>query len=323
MRLTGLAAIATLAALAVTQSALGAAGSWHRLPDMPVGEQNAAVAADGGKLYVIGGYENEKIVRIYDPAAKTWTTAPYALPQGRWGAAATTVAGRVLLFGGGHGDFDFYGTRTTYIVDPAAGTVSRGARAPTPLELAASLRMPGTHSVLVVGGHEQQEVGPQLRHTPVFLYNSDAGSWRRLHPLPVHRSLIGGTLVRSGRHIYYYGGLVDIVFGPVSRAVFLYHAHSDTWTKVARLPGGVWATEQGATGADGRIYMVGSGTGDRLTTVFDPETDTFSKGPAIPGTDGPRSVVALDGTIYALGGSYESQGESFVAGYAWALPTTP
>lgn len=221
-----------------------------------------------------------------------------------------------------HGDFDFYGTRTTYVVDPSAGTVTRGARAPLPLELAAAVRVPRSERVLVVGGHEQQEAGPRLTHTPAFIYNPSTDTWRRVRDLPVHRSLIGGTLVTSRHRIYYYGGLVDIVYGPISRAVFRYHVRTNRWTRVARLPAGTFVDAQGATGADGRIYIVGSGSRAAHTTVFDPDTTTFSSGPTIPTTNGPRSVVALGGVIYALGGGYVSQGDTYVAGYAWALPTT-
>ena len=33
-----------------------AAGTWRRLPDLPVGVNHAAAASDGRRLYVIGGY---------------------------------------------------------------------------------------------------------------------------------------------------------------------------------------------------------------------------------------------------------------------------
>ena len=233
-------------------------GSWVRKADMPVGEQNAAIAKDVGEIYVIGGLEDERIVRVYDPGTNTWTQATYKLPKGRWGAAAATVHGHILLFGGGRGDFDFVGNRNIYDVDPTAGTVASRARAPVRLELASAIHIPNSDRVLVVGGHEQQEGGPRLRHTPVFVYDASQDAWHRRANLPVTRSLIGGTLVASRHHIYYYGGLVDIAFGPISRAVFRYNRRSDRWTRVATLPMGTNVPAPAATGADGRIYIVGS-----------------------------------------------------------------
>jgi N-acetylneuraminic acid mutarotase len=313
---------ALLALCAATATAANAtAGPWVRKADMPVGEQNAAIAKVGHTIYLIGGYENEKIVRIYDPAADTWSTAPYSLPRGRWGAAVTTVHRHILLFGGGHGDFDFLGTRGTYDVDPAEGTVTRRARAPVPLELAAAAHIPRSDRVLVVGGHEQQEVGPRLKHTPVYIYDASDDAWHRRGNLPVKHSLIGGTVVVSHRHIYYYGGVVDIAFGPASRAVFRYHLRTDRWERVSTLPKETDVTAGAATGADGRIYVVGSGPNLRWVQVFNPDTATWSPGRTIPSTLGPRSVIALDGTIYAMGGGLEVQGELFVAGWNWAMPT--
>ena len=317
-----------LAVLAVAASvapdAGATAGSWVRKADMPVGEQNAAIAKDVGEIYVIGGLEDERIVRVYDPGTNTWTQATYKLPKGRWGAAAATVHGHILLLGGGRGDFDFVGNRNIYDVDPTAGTVASRARAPVRLELASAIHIPNSDRVLVVGGHEQQEAGPRLRHTPVFVYDASQDAWHRRANLPVTRSLIGGTLVASRHHIYYYGGLVDIAFGPISRAVFRYNRRSDRWTRVATLPMGTNVTAPAATGADGRIYIVGSDLSNgRSVLVFDPATAAWSAGRTIPSTQGPRSAIALGGTIYAMGGGYNSQGETFIAGWNWALPTTP
>jgi N-acetylneuraminic acid mutarotase len=315
----------TLAMLACTATPSAAAvGTWVREADMPVGEQAAGVAGLGGSIYVIGGFDNERIVRIYDPAANTWSQAPYALPKGRWGGAAVAAGGRILLFGGGHGDFDFLGTRSTYAVDPAAGSVTALARAPIPLEQAAAVRIPRSQKVLVVGGHDQQEAGPVLKTTPVFVYNTASDRWARRSNLPVHGSLIDGTAVSVRGHVYYYGGVVDPLSGPVSRAVFLYRVRSDSWQRVATMPAGIDVTAPGATGADGRVYIVGTDlTNARSVTIFDPATGSWSSGPAIPSTNGPRSVVAMDGTIYAMGGGYVAQGELVIAGWNWALATTP
>jgi N-acetylneuraminic acid mutarotase len=290
---------------------------------MPIGEQDAGVAKLGGKIYLMGGFESFHVIQVYDPGSNSWVQAPYRLPANRWGGAAVTVNRRILLFGGGSGDFDFVGTRTTYSINPATGTVATRHIAPIPLEQAAAVRIPGTSRVLVVGGHNQQEAGPTLTATPVYVYDTVNDTWTRKANLPVTGSLFGGTAVNVQGSIYYYGGLVDLLSGPVSRAVFRYQAGSDSWTKVGSMPRGTDVRAQGAVGLDHRIYIVGADfTSERTVNVFDPGSGTWSIGPAIPSTDGPRTVIGLRGTIYALGGSYLVQGETFVGRWNWALATT-
>jgi N-acetylneuraminic acid mutarotase len=289
---------------------------------MPLGEQEAGVAKLGGKIYLMGGLENFRAIQVYDPVSNSWIRAPYRLPANRWGGAATTVNGRILLFGGGNGDFDFLGTSTTYSIDPSAGTITPRRSAPIPLEQAAAVTIPGTNRVLVVGGHNQQEAGPKLHATPVYIYGAVHNTWTRKANLPVSVSLFGGTAVAVHGTIYYYGGVADLLSGPVSRAVFRYQAQSDSWTKVGSMPLGTDVMAQGAVGLDGKIYIVGTDSTNESVTVFDPTTRTWSTGPAIPSTLGPRTVIALSGKIYALGGAYLVQGETFSGSWNWALATS-
>jgi N-acetylneuraminic acid mutarotase len=315
--------VITVALVAALSTPARAGGSWVRRADMPLGEQEAGVAKLDGKIYLMGGLERFRAIQVYDPVSDSWVHAAFRLPAPRWGAAATTVNGRILLFGGGSGDFDFLGTRTTYSINPAAGTVTPRRIAPIPLEQAAAVTIPGTNRVLVVGGHNQQESGPRLRATPVYVYDAVHNTWTRKANLPVSVSLFGGTAVAVHGTIYYYGGLADLLSGPISRAVFRYQARSDSWTKVGSMPLGTDVRAQGAVGLDGKIYIVGTDfTNERSVTVSDPATRTWSTGPAIPTTLGPRTVIALSGKIYALGGAYLVQGETLSGTWNWALATS-
>jgi N-acetylneuraminic acid mutarotase len=316
--------VITVALVAALTTPARAGGSWVRRADMPLGEQQAGVAKLGGKIYLMGGLEHFRAIQVYDPVSDSWAQAPYRLPAPRWGAAAaTTINGRILLFGGGSGDFDFVGTSSTYSINPAAGTVTPRQISPIPLEQAAAVTIPGTNRVMVVGGHNQQETGPKLHATPVYIYDALHNTWTRKANLPVSVSLFGGTALAVHGTIYYYGGLADLLSGPISRAVFRYQARSDSWAKVASMPLGTDVRAQGAVGLDGKIYIVGTDfTNERSVTVFDPATRTWSTGPAIPSTLGPRTVIALSGRIYALGGAYLVQGETLSGTWNWALATS-
>ena len=58
----------------------GKDSQWEKLPAPPFERRALAVAAIKGKVYVIGGLEEDgqvvKSVAIYDPAKKTWTDGP-------------------------------------------------------------------------------------------------------------------------------------------------------------------------------------------------------------------------------------------------------
>jgi hypothetical protein len=67
-------------------------GTWRTLAPMPTPRSEVAVAAVGGKIYVIGGFEGDgstsDAVEVYDPATDTWTQAP-SLPEPRHHTAAS------------------------------------------------------------------------------------------------------------------------------------------------------------------------------------------------------------------------------------------
>lgn len=86
-------------------------GVWSPAPDMPTARNSHAAAVIDGKMYVVGGrqfteqengeYANVNVasLEVYDPEAESWKTlAP--LPQAAGGIAATSVDGKLYVFGG-------------------------------------------------------------------------------------------------------------------------------------------------------------------------------------------------------------------------------
>jgi len=77
---------------------------WSRRTPMPVPVCAAASAADGHRLFVVGGQMEERftacgILQIYDARADTWSLgAPLPVPT--WGASATVINGRLVVAGG-------------------------------------------------------------------------------------------------------------------------------------------------------------------------------------------------------------------------------
>lgn len=77
---------------------------WSRRAPLPVGVCASAAAADGGRLYVVGGQREDKfqacgVLQIYDAHTDTWDLGA-TLPLATWGASANVVNGRLFVAGG-------------------------------------------------------------------------------------------------------------------------------------------------------------------------------------------------------------------------------
>lgn len=84
---------------------------WAARAPAPTARNSAAFGVIGGKIYVVGGRQafknpdgslrqvNVSTLEVYDPATDRWDTrAP--MPQAQGGLAATTVNGKLYVFGG-------------------------------------------------------------------------------------------------------------------------------------------------------------------------------------------------------------------------------
>ena len=73
-----------------------AGGTANQVATLPAPEDHAAMAALGGKLYLVGG---TRVLRI-DPASGSVSVAA-TLPVALTDPTATTVGGRIVIAGGG------------------------------------------------------------------------------------------------------------------------------------------------------------------------------------------------------------------------------
>jgi N-acetylneuraminic acid mutarotase len=99
-----------------------ATDTWTQASDMPVARYGHSASAVDGKMYIIGGAEEEtmklweegkidtdemeevfSIVYVYDPATAMWTTAADPLPTARNGPTAAVVDGKIYAIGGRQG----------------------------------------------------------------------------------------------------------------------------------------------------------------------------------------------------------------------------
>jgi non-specific serine/threonine protein kinase len=171
---------------------------WREIAPMPAPRSQGAAVAIGGRIYIVGGAEGNRLVSptyVYDSAADRWTTgAPLPTPRDHLAAAA--LDGRVCAIGGRKlsllqnvAAFECYDPRgDTWQTMPDAPTARGGLGAAT------------IGSRMFVAGGEQ----PLGTFKEVDIFDTATNKWSRGPDLPTSRHglavvAVGGTLhVMSG-----------------------------------------------------------------------------------------------------------------------------
>ena len=158
---------------------------WARVRGLPFGLNHAAVAAYGGRLYVVGGYrartavaqESAALLR-YDPRTDRWTRLR-DMPTARGALAVGVVGGRLYAAGGAAGG---QALTTLEIYDFATGRWHRGRDMAVAREHLAGVALSGRFYALA----GRTGAG---NLTVVERYDPASGRWRRL---PDMRKARGG-----------------------------------------------------------------------------------------------------------------------------------
>jgi outer membrane protein assembly factor BamB len=127
--------------------------SFRALVNLPVPVRYAAVAALGGRIYVLGG-ENAQgqvvpTVQIVDPVRRT-VALGHPLPVALAGAATGVLDGTIYIAGGLRGPGAGSPTSTIYAFDPAAGRFLRAGTLPVAVSNAGAAVLSGR--LYIVGG---------------------------------------------------------------------------------------------------------------------------------------------------------------------------
>jgi N-acetylneuraminic acid mutarotase len=233
-----------------------ASSTWTELPtpSPDMARYSAAMAAAGGKLYLIGGRSGplpgtpSDTIQQYDPATQQWHTLTATLPADTVGPEAVTAAnGDIYVFGG-----SVLNDGGGAVFDPAAGTVTPLPAMPVPT---GADQDPGVvaapdGSIYVIGGGDY--AGDAVRRFVPDPSNPATGTWTTDadHPLPNGRIRMGAVLGADGR-IYILGGANGGYLNDVEA-----YTPGGGWAAVAPLPIGV-ENDEAAVGPDGRIYVFG------------------------------------------------------------------
>ena len=165
-------------------------GRWRPLPDLPHPRYAHTVTAYDGKLYVIGGRDDDgpvAAVDVLDPRTDSWTTARRPMAHVRDSHDTVATRDGLMVIGGWR---DYEPTDLVDVYDPGTDTSTRGPRVPEPVSRA---------GVVVAEGRVWVSY-----HELSFVLDLATGTWEEANALPLARHGLG--YVHVGDALYAIGG---------------------------------------------------------------------------------------------------------------------
>lgn len=280
-----------------------------------VAQGSTVASSDGSVIYHIGGWAGSGLyvsdrMRVYSPVDDTgdasamrspwWDVARIPVSRGmRSYGSAVELNGFIYLFGGLSGDIStsLEVLNTTWIYDEANDVWFRGANMPG-FRLGSAVATDGSF-FWVIGGLNNS-FGPD--HT-VWRYDPKADAFSTgFRDMPRDLGRIHGAWLPNGT-VHVFGGA-----GPTDNHL-VYDTVADTWSFAPVVPRPVLDP---ATVTDGTLIYLAGATDAPFprppgpVQIFDPDTNTWSEGPVMPGPYGidNTSGTIANGVFYVMGGAW-------------------
>lgn len=170
------------------------ATAWREIAAMPGPRSQGAAVAQGRFIYVVGGYDGQRLVAptyAYEANADRWRQVA-AIPTPRDHLAAALVAGRVCAVGGRRLSLTT-NLATLECYDPGGDRWEKAPDAPTARGGVGAAAV--GNRLVFVGGER-----PEGTYREVEIFDAESARWSRLPDLPTPRHGIG--VVAVGRTVY-------------------------------------------------------------------------------------------------------------------------
>jgi N-acetylneuraminic acid mutarotase len=228
-------------------------GAWRRLARMPMPLHHPNVASARGRLYIVGGLEQQTFMAIgvtfeYDPVGDRWSAASGLPPATQRGASAVAAIGDRIYVAGGARD----GVAVTDV--SAYDVVDNRWQSLPPLPVATEHTVGAAVNGLfyVIGGRS----GVTLRDQ-VQIFDPATSRWSAGRPMPTPRGGLMGGVVRNRIHVVGGEGNRAAASGVFDQHEAYDPAH-DVWTTLE--PMRVPRHGTGAASVDDVLYIPGGAT---------------------------------------------------------------
>jgi N-acetylneuraminic acid mutarotase len=301
--------------LATLQPPVGLAteNEWSERKVMPTAREGLGVAWLNGRIYAIGGLNDEAILAVneeYDPVEDAWEIKE-PMPTPRYGFAVAVFQSKIYVFGGTIGTVENSGfTGVTEVYDPVADAWETKAQMLTPrADMCASVV---NGKIYLIGGKNYWADSTIYHELDVDeVYDPITDTWTTASSIPVPTFGYASAVV-DGK-IYIMGGARQ--FSPswnnltTINSNQVYDVQNDTWSNGAELPTprsyAAAVATSGVTAPEG-IYVVGGFDQVDYTSivqVYDPERNVWKDGTSMPTSRGYLGLAVADDVLYAVGGS--------------------
>jgi N-acetylneuraminic acid mutarotase len=274
-------------------------GKWTFKSNMTEARTQLCACAVNGKIYVIGGCATEfgkslSKVEEYDPLLDKWTTKS-DMPTPRFSSSACAVNGKIYVIGGFKTLHN--AVKATEEYDPLLDKWTIKSDMPT---ARASFAIGAVNGMIyTIGGTPDQDALSKVEE-----YDSVADKWTAKANMPKGRGFPSAGVVNG--KIYVIGGADN---GPkLLPEMIEYNPTTDIWITKGNIPTVRYGLSSVSVG--GKIYAVGGVNGSpgkwvmlATTEEYDPATDKWETKSDMLTTRYYLAVCALNGKIYAIGGS--------------------
>ena len=273
--------------------------SWVTLEPMPTARAGLGVAVVDGKLYALGGFDDDNnylaVNEMYDPVTDSWIQKS-AMPTARASFGIAVFQNKIYVIGGETAvNYTYTGANEVY--DPVTDTWETRSSLPTPRDGLATNSVDG--KIYLMGGLKITLPGYRINTFDLNeVYDPASDAWTTKSPLPT--PVYNPVSAVIDDKIYVVGGSGFIINQ-------IYDPETDNWTRgKSSSYSPTYAAGVATTGAFSpkRLYVFGGGDmiPVRGTLVYNPESDEWNTGASMPLARGLLAAGVIDDKIYVVGG---------------------
>lgn len=268
--------------------------TWEKMAPMPTARVELTTTVVNGKIYAIGGFDDEAIsntVEIYDINTNTWTTGS-PIPEGLWHHTAQAVDDKIYVFGGS----SKVATTSTkmYIYNTITDKWSVGANISFPITR--------NHQSTVFNKKIYAKANDYSKgDTQINIYNTQNNTWSLSSKMPV-----------DDVFCVYMATIEDKVYmlrGNKGKndVLQIYDTKSNTWEKKSDI-GSVDAASLHGLGFfsfKDSIYIVGGRAGENLHNEireYNTSTNTWSVLTTLSELRHSQGTTVVGNKVYMIGG---------------------
>ncbi len=277
--------------------------SWTERAQMPTARGSLSTAVVNGKIYAIGGANNNGTLGTneeYDPATNTWTErAPMPTPRVDFGIAI--YENKIYAIGGNINGSPTSDTGANEVYDPATDTWATKTPMTTARD-ALQANVVASKIYLISGLLPTNSVGPIVSDA-TEIYDPATDSWSL--GAPILTPVFAYASAVAENKIYIMGGQTSNGSGGLNQ---IYDPATNNWTYGQPLPVPVTYAGAGATTgeyAPERIYLIGGVVGGDITgvnQVYNPSVDNWTMGAEMATKRTSLALAVVDDVLYVLGG---------------------